>query len=215
MGVSGQHHAPAALYPRGKDPRYPLYRRLGVVSRAVLDAEAREKSAFVGDRTPVVRSVVRHCTDWATPAPLQGEVFVKLGKKRRFVLGRYSARFLTGSLSCLIFPSVPGQYRGCALLPDAVQVSGDFMSLLQNLIPGVILSQKYHVNMHGPNFAVGPIFKKLEVHTTCVKSDKITSVLCTRNTPVCYTTNCTYTVLFGMLLNRPHGTPRSTREYNI
>jgi hypothetical protein len=29
MGVSGQHHAPAALYPRGKDPRYPLDRRLG------------------------------------------------------------------------------------------------------------------------------------------------------------------------------------------
>jgi hypothetical protein len=29
MGVSGQHHAPVALYPRGKDPRYPLYRRLG------------------------------------------------------------------------------------------------------------------------------------------------------------------------------------------
>jgi hypothetical protein len=29
MGVSGQHHAPAALYPRGKDPRYPLDRMLG------------------------------------------------------------------------------------------------------------------------------------------------------------------------------------------
>jgi hypothetical protein len=29
MGVSGQRHAPAALYPRGKDPWYPLYRRLG------------------------------------------------------------------------------------------------------------------------------------------------------------------------------------------
>jgi hypothetical protein len=29
MGVSGQHHAPAALYPRGKGSRYPLYRRLG------------------------------------------------------------------------------------------------------------------------------------------------------------------------------------------
>jgi len=28
-GVSGQRHAPAALYPRGKDPRYPLDRRLG------------------------------------------------------------------------------------------------------------------------------------------------------------------------------------------
>jgi hypothetical protein len=28
MGVSGQRYAPAALYPRGKDPRYPLDRRL-------------------------------------------------------------------------------------------------------------------------------------------------------------------------------------------
>jgi hypothetical protein len=28
-GVSGQRHAPAALYPRGKDPRYPLDRKLG------------------------------------------------------------------------------------------------------------------------------------------------------------------------------------------
>jgi hypothetical protein len=29
MGVSGQRHDPAALYPRGKDPRYPLDRGLG------------------------------------------------------------------------------------------------------------------------------------------------------------------------------------------
>jgi hypothetical protein len=29
MGVCGQRHAPAALYPRGNDPRYPLDRRLG------------------------------------------------------------------------------------------------------------------------------------------------------------------------------------------
>jgi hypothetical protein len=28
-GVSGQRHAPAALYLLGKDLRYPLYRRLG------------------------------------------------------------------------------------------------------------------------------------------------------------------------------------------
>jgi hypothetical protein len=28
-GVSGQRHAPAALYPREKDPRYPLDRKLG------------------------------------------------------------------------------------------------------------------------------------------------------------------------------------------
>jgi hypothetical protein len=42
MGVSGQHHAPATLYPRGKDPRYPLDRRLGG-PRAGLDAGARRK----------------------------------------------------------------------------------------------------------------------------------------------------------------------------
>jgi hypothetical protein len=29
MGVSGQRHAQAVLYPRGYDPRYPLDRRLG------------------------------------------------------------------------------------------------------------------------------------------------------------------------------------------
>jgi hypothetical protein len=43
MGVSGQHHAPAALYPRGKDPRYPLDKRLGGPPRAGLDAEAWRK----------------------------------------------------------------------------------------------------------------------------------------------------------------------------
>jgi hypothetical protein len=49
MGVSGQHHAPAALYPRGKDPRYPLYRRgTGgwVGPRAGLDTEARGKILY-------------------------------------------------------------------------------------------------------------------------------------------------------------------------
>jgi hypothetical protein len=29
MGVSGQRHFPVALYPQGKDPHYPLDRRLG------------------------------------------------------------------------------------------------------------------------------------------------------------------------------------------
>jgi hypothetical protein len=40
MGVSGQRHAPAALYPRGKDSRYPFDRKL-VGPRAGLDAGAR------------------------------------------------------------------------------------------------------------------------------------------------------------------------------
>jgi hypothetical protein len=37
-GVSGQHHAPSALYTRGNDPRYPLYRRLDG-PRACLDTD--------------------------------------------------------------------------------------------------------------------------------------------------------------------------------
>jgi hypothetical protein len=35
MGVSGQRHAPAALYSRGKDTRYPLNRRLGTTGQYV------------------------------------------------------------------------------------------------------------------------------------------------------------------------------------
>jgi hypothetical protein len=72
MGVSGQHHALATLYPRGKDPRYPLYRSLGG-PRAGLDTECRGKilcprRGLNPDR-PVVQPVVRHYTAWANPGP--------------------------------------------------------------------------------------------------------------------------------------------------
>jgi hypothetical protein len=42
MGVSGKRHTPAALYPRGKGPRYKLDRTLGG-PLAGLDAESRRK----------------------------------------------------------------------------------------------------------------------------------------------------------------------------
>jgi hypothetical protein len=42
MGVSGQHHAPAALYPQGKDPGIH-YTGGWLGPRAGLDAEARGK----------------------------------------------------------------------------------------------------------------------------------------------------------------------------
>jgi hypothetical protein len=71
MGVSGQRHASAALYPRGKDPGTHW---IGgwVGPRAGLDAEARRKilrpcPASNLDR-PVVQPVVRHYTAWATAA---------------------------------------------------------------------------------------------------------------------------------------------------
>jgi hypothetical protein len=63
MGVSGQRHAPAALYPRERttgthctggwmDPR------------ADLDTKARREILYpVGNRTPIVQSVIRHYTD--------------------------------------------------------------------------------------------------------------------------------------------------------
>jgi hypothetical protein len=65
MRVSGQRHALAALYPR-----YPLDRRLGGPQNRSGRRGLEEKSfAPVEDRTPIVQPVVRHYTDWATPAP--------------------------------------------------------------------------------------------------------------------------------------------------
>jgi hypothetical protein len=63
-GVSGQRHAPAALYPWGKDPQYPFDRRLGGPQSWSGSRGYRKKSfASAGDRTPIAQSVVRHYTD--------------------------------------------------------------------------------------------------------------------------------------------------------
>jgi hypothetical protein len=70
MGVSGQHHAPAALYPPGKGPPAPIVQEAGWAPEPVWTQRLEEKSsASVGDQTPVVHSVVRHYTDWATGVP--------------------------------------------------------------------------------------------------------------------------------------------------
>jgi hypothetical protein len=70
MGVNGQHHAPAALYPPGKEPPVPIGQEAGWAPEPAWTHRLEEKSsASVGDRTPVIQSVVSHYTDWATPAP--------------------------------------------------------------------------------------------------------------------------------------------------
>jgi hypothetical protein len=58
-GASDQHHTPATLYPRGKDPGTHWW-----APEPVWTQRLEEKSsASVGDRTPVVQSVARHYTD--------------------------------------------------------------------------------------------------------------------------------------------------------
>jgi hypothetical protein len=54
MGVSCQCHAPAALYPREKNPPYPLCRRLGVPQSRSGHKGNREKILpSAGDRTSI------------------------------------------------------------------------------------------------------------------------------------------------------------------
>jgi hypothetical protein len=65
MGVRGQRHAPAALYPRGKTPgTHWIGGRVG--PRAGLDAGARRKILYPcrGSNLdlPIVQPVVRHYT---------------------------------------------------------------------------------------------------------------------------------------------------------
>jgi hypothetical protein len=65
MGVSGQHHAPATLYPREGTPG-THYTGGWVGPRAGLDTEARGKILYPRRESnpdrPVVQSVVRHYT---------------------------------------------------------------------------------------------------------------------------------------------------------
>jgi hypothetical protein len=72
MGVGGQRHAPAALYPREKDPRSHCTRGW-VGLRADLDTEARGRIILPlrGSNldSPVFQYVVRHYTDF-TAAPV-------------------------------------------------------------------------------------------------------------------------------------------------
>jgi hypothetical protein len=57
------------LFP-GKEPPVPIVQEAGWAAEPVWTERLVEKpSASVGGRTPAVQSVVRHRTDWATPAP--------------------------------------------------------------------------------------------------------------------------------------------------
>jgi hypothetical protein len=56
MGVSGQHHAPAALLPPEKGPSVPIVREAGWAPEPVWRQRLEEKSfAPAGDQTPIAR----------------------------------------------------------------------------------------------------------------------------------------------------------------
>jgi hypothetical protein len=67
MGVSGQRHAPAALYPRGKDPPLPIVQRLGGPQSWSGHKRLEEKSFRLcrGSKfdRPVVQPVAGNYTD--------------------------------------------------------------------------------------------------------------------------------------------------------
>jgi hypothetical protein len=62
---------PRPRFTPGIRPPVPIEQEAGWTPEPVWTQRLEEKSsASVGDRTPVVQSVVRHYTDCATPAPI-------------------------------------------------------------------------------------------------------------------------------------------------
>jgi hypothetical protein len=68
--VSGQRHAPATIYPRGKEHPVPTGQEAGWAPEPVWTQSLEKKSSCLcyGSKLdrPVVQSVARHYTDWAT-----------------------------------------------------------------------------------------------------------------------------------------------------
>jgi hypothetical protein len=67
MRVSGQRHAPAALYPRGKDPPVSTGQETGLAPEPVWTQRLEEQYFRLCRRSnldrPVVQSVARYYTD--------------------------------------------------------------------------------------------------------------------------------------------------------
>jgi hypothetical protein len=73
MGVSGQRHAPASFFPRGKGPPVPIVQEAGWAPVPVWIQRIEEK-LFSLCRGPnpdrlVVQCVVKDYTNQATPSP--------------------------------------------------------------------------------------------------------------------------------------------------
>jgi hypothetical protein len=113
MGVSGHRHTPAALQPQAKDPRYPLYRRLGGPQSRSGHKRLEEKSFRLCrganlDRM-VVQPAARHYADRATRLTnRKGK-----GKITSAFLGFRCMKFLLQSVNT--WPFISG--KGSLLIP--------------------------------------------------------------------------------------------------
>jgi hypothetical protein len=86
MGVSGQRHAPVALKPRAKDPRYPLYRRLGgPQSQSGHRGYTKILFASAGDRTSTARSSSPYSDTIILLAQFMGPVTVQISAVSDFL----------------------------------------------------------------------------------------------------------------------------------
>jgi hypothetical protein len=78
MEVSGQRHAPAAS-PPGKEPRYPLYRRLGgPQSRSGRGGEEKNSQPLPGLEPPIIQPVAQRYTTELSRLQLFLQLLVKI-----------------------------------------------------------------------------------------------------------------------------------------
>jgi hypothetical protein len=87
---------PRPRFSPGEKPPVPIVQEAGWAPEPVWTQRLEKKScASVGDRTPTVQSVVRHCTDWATPAPN----LILLGEFLFFMVDRIYRALLNSACS--------------------------------------------------------------------------------------------------------------------
>jgi hypothetical protein len=105
MGGEWSASRPGRALPPGKGPSVPIVQDAGWAPEPAWTQRLEEKSsASVGDRTPVVQSVVRHCTDRATPAPVFYKAKLKSNGDKAFPCCR---SFWVGNVSSKCLPYRP------------------------------------------------------------------------------------------------------------
>jgi hypothetical protein len=90
---------PGRPLPPDKEPPVPIVQEAGWAPEPVWTQRLEEKSsAPVGDRTPAVQSVIRHCTDWAHSQAMfrngKAASFVPGYRKTSSVQNHFHARFM-------------------------------------------------------------------------------------------------------------------------